>query len=107
MNILIPHSWLLEHLDTKAKPTDVQHCLSLCGPTVNRIEIINSEPVYDIEITTNRVDCMSVRGIAREAAAILPQFGIKAKLRSLQLPKIIDQTPLDLIIKNDPKLCHR
>ena len=58
MNILIPHSWLLEHLDTKAKPTEIQKYLSLCGPSVERINIVNGEPVYDIEVTTNRVDCM-------------------------------------------------
>ena len=85
MNILIPHSWLLEHLDTKATPEEIQKYLSLCGPSVERINQIDGEPVYDIEITTNRVDSMSVRGIAREAAAILPQFGIKAKLKKFTL----------------------
>jgi len=107
MNILIPHSWLLEHLDTKAKPKDIQRCLSLCGPSVERINVVDSEPVYDIEVTTNRIDAMSVRGIAREAAAILPQFGIKAKLKSLQLPKVSSTIPFDITITNNPKLCHR
>ena len=38
------------------------------------------EPVYDIEITTNRPDAMSAYGVAREASVILPRFGIAAKL---------------------------
>lgn len=85
MNILIPHTWLLEHLETEAKPEEIQKYLSLCGPSVERIYEREGEPVYDIEVTTNRVDSFSVRGIAREAAVILQQFGIKAKLKPLSL----------------------
>ena len=80
MNILIPHQWLLEQLETKAKPEKIQEYLSLAGPSVERIERREGDDVYDIEVTTNRVDSMSVRGIAREAAAILPQFDVPAKL---------------------------
>lgn len=81
MNILIPHEWLLEHLETKATPVEIQKYLSLCGPSVERIYEREGEPVYDIEVTTNRVDSMSVRGIAREAAVILNQFGIATKFK--------------------------
>lgn len=107
MNILIPHAWLLEHLDTTATPEQIQKYLSLCGPSVERINDVNGEPVYDIEVTTNRVDVMSVRGLAREAAAILPEFEIPATLKPLQLiePKSTDS--LDLNIVNDPALCKR
>lgn len=88
MNILIPHKWLLEHLETKATPNQIQEYLSLCGPSVERIYDIEGDKVYDIEVTTNRVDSMSVRGIAREAAVILNQFDIPAKLKPLQLTKV-------------------
>lgn len=113
MNILIPHHWLLDHLDTQASPPDIQKSLSLCGPSVERIETIENEPVYDIEVTTNRVDAMSVRGIAREAATILPEFGINAVLKPLAFDsdKLKDSyqhlPPIDLQITNDPNLCHR
>lgn len=96
MNILIPHSWLLEHLETKASPEEIQTYLSLAGPSVERIYDKAGEPVYDIEVTTNRVDSMSVRGIAREAAVILSQFELPSKLKPLQLPK------LDKPKKNQP-----
>lgn len=77
MNILIPDSWLREFLETKATPKQIREYLSLCGPSVERIL---KGDVYEIEITSNRPDSMSVLGIAREAAAILPRFGIPAKL---------------------------
>lgn len=80
MNILIPDSWLREYLETKATPKQIKEYLSLCGPSVERIHEVNGDVIYDIEMTTNRPDAMSVIGIAREAAAILPRFGIAAKL---------------------------
>ena len=107
MNILIPDKWLREHLKTTATPKQIQKYLSLSGPTVERIKKIKDDSVYDVEITTNRVDSMSVRGIAREAAAILPEFGLKAKLKPLKLPEISSLKPLDFTIKNNPRLCHR
>src|SRR5579859_1666721 len=119
MNILIPHSWLLEHLETDAKPAEIQKFLSLCGPSIERIYEREGEAVYDIEITTNRVDSMSVRGIAREAAVILQQFDKTAKLRKIgktsknlvkngptKTALIGGRLPLPTII-NDEKLCKR
>ncbi len=111
MNILIPHKWLLEHLETDASVKKIQECLSLCGPSVERIYDRNGDVVYDIEITTNRVDAMSIRGIAREAAVILPQFGFKAKLKkkekkALRTIKSTDKLPLPKVV-NNPKLCKR
>lgn len=85
MNILIPDSWLREHLQTTASKTDIQKYLSLSGPSVERIY---HDDVYDLEVTTNRVDCMSVRGIAREAATILKRAGFAAKLKAINFPEI-------------------
>ena len=96
MNILIPHTWLLEHLDTAATPEQIQEYVSLCGPSIERIYDREGEKVYDIEVTTNRVDSMSVRGIDREMAVILTQFGIKAKLK----PMDDGEEPSELEIRN-------
>lgn len=118
MNILIPHSWLKEYLETQASPKKIGECLSLCGASVEKINQINGDKVYDIEVTTNRVDMMSVLGIAREAAAILPQFGIKASLKNdpydkklkMKSEKLKIETQksnkLKVIIK-DSRLCPR
>ena len=83
MNILIPHSWLKEYLKTKARSQKIADCLSLCGASVEKINKIGSDFIYDIEVTTNRVDMMSIAGIAREISTILPQFGIKATLKKV------------------------
>lgn len=111
MNILIPHQWLLEHLETSATPKDIQRLLSLSGPSVERIYNREGDSVYDIEVTTNRVDSMSVRGIAREAAVILNHAGVQATLKPLHVntkPPTTNhqQLPLPQIV-NSEKLCPR
>lgn len=113
MNILIPHSWLLEHLESAADPRQIQELVSLSGPSIERIYDKNGEKVYDIEVTTNRVDSMSVRGIAREAAVILSQARIPSSLKKapeydVQLvpEKETEVLPLPKIV-NDPSLNKR
>jgi hypothetical protein len=65
MTILIPHSWLKEFLNTSAAPERIAETLSLCGPSVEKLEKVNNHYFSDIDDTTNRVDTMSVQGIAR------------------------------------------
>jgi phenylalanyl-tRNA synthetase beta chain len=93
MNILIPHSWLTEYLSTKAKARDIQKYLSLSGPSVERINKVtladgSKDLVFDIEISTNRVDMMSVEGIAREAVTILKRAGYSAQMIKKSWPEI-------------------
>ena len=107
MNIFIPFSWLEDYLDTDATPSEIAKYLSLCGPSVDRTEKKGNDFVFDVEITTNRVDAMSILGIAREASAILPRFGKKAKLHRINKTNIANNTLLDIQIKNDPELCNR
>jgi len=108
MNILILHSWLKDFLKTKATPQKIAECLSLCGPSVEKLEKVNEDWLYEIEVTTNRPDCFGVMGVAREAAAILPRFDIKAQFiySKPKRPKT-PRKELPLEIKNEPKLCRR
>lgn len=88
MDILIPDNWLRDYLKTKADAKDIAQYLSLCGPSVEKIEKTKYGPVYSIEVTTNRVDSASIYGIAREAHAILPRFGIKTILQPIKQAKL-------------------
>ncbi len=114
MNIKITYNWLLEYLDTDATPQEIQKYLSLCGPSVERIDQAGDDWVMDIEITSNRVDSASVFGVAQEAQAILPLFGKRAKLKfnpiktftfsSIAAPA--DGLPLTIKLEN-PSLASR
>ncbi len=111
MNILIPHSWLKERLKTKARPEQIAASLSLCSQSVEKVTRLGNDWLYEIEITTNRPDCLSVYGIAKELAAILPRFGLQAKLKKIlqekiKIPKIEKDLPLAVEIKKS-SLCPR
>ena len=110
MNIKITYNWLLEHLETNADPYEIQKYLSLCGPSVEKIDKAGDDYVLDIEITSNRVDCASVMGIARECQAILPQFGKKAIIKPVHLPMLNsfnEQNTLPLSIEDPENLINR
>ena len=107
MNIKILDSWLREFLKTDAKPTDLARALSLTSVSIERIEDVAGDKLYDIEVTTNRPDLMSVSGIAREASAVLPEFGFKAEYLPPKLTKPKDGSLARIEIKNDPKLVNR
>jgi phenylalanyl-tRNA synthetase beta chain len=85
MDIKISDNWLRDYLKTKATPKQIEEKLSLCGPSIEKITKTKNGDIYSIEITTNRIDMTGVYGIAREAAAILPTFGLKAKLYPLKV----------------------
>ena len=120
MNIKITHNWLLEYLETDATPQEIQKYLSLSGPSVESVTKVGNDYVYDIEVTSNRIDMASVFGIAQETQAILPQFGKKAKLlfnplNSYRFPVILASpvksgTRPESLLKikiSDKKLCSR
>lgn len=108
MTIKILDSFLREYLKTTATPKEIAEKLSLASFSVERVEKHGNDYLYEIEITTNRPDLFSVLGIAREAAAILPSFGIKAEFVPLkQEVKNKNSTKMPLVIKNDPKLVNR
>lgn len=115
MNIKFTYKWLLEYLDTDATPQEMQEYLSLCGPGVERVDKVGDDYVFDVEVTTNRVDMASVFGFAQEATSILPQFGKKAALKVNPLEAYTFKTAnfepnhhkqLDIEIQ-DPSICSR
>jgi phenylalanyl-tRNA synthetase beta chain len=109
MDIIISDNWLKDYLKTTASPKKIAQSLSLSGPSVERIEKKNNDFLYHIEITTNRVDTASIYGIARETAAILPRFNIKAKLLPLRTKskQSFSRKVKYLDVKIDSKLCPR
>ncbi|HYK08501.1 MAG TPA: phenylalanine--tRNA ligase subunit beta, partial [Candidatus Eisenbacteria bacterium] len=109
MDIKILDSHLREHLQTDAKPKDIAKALSLSSASIERVEELGKDFVYSVEITTNRPDMVSVYGLAREAAAVLPFFGFDAKLIPLKLPVVVSETKDKQTVKivNDDTLVRR
>ena len=72
MKILV--SWLREFVAVDADPRDLAGALTMRGFEVSDVAAAPDgaagDAVLDLEITTNRPDCLCVRGVAREASAI-------------------------------------
>src|SRR6476646_3241642 len=62
-------SWLRDFVDVKATPQEIAETLGLRGFEVASVEALGGgDAVIDFEVTANRPDCLSVIGLAREAA---------------------------------------
>jgi len=63
--------WLREYVDIEIPLETLVERLPGLGLPVERIERVGDDTVLEIDLTTNRPDCMSVVGIAREVALLL------------------------------------
>jgi phenylalanyl-tRNA synthetase beta chain len=77
----VPIAWLREYVDLRVDARQLGEALTLVGLELAGIEGQGAAAVLDFEVTTNRVDCMNIYGMAREAAAI---YGLPLK------PPVID-----------------
>lgn len=100
MNIKILDSWLKDYLKTEATPQEIARAMSLTSVSIERVEPYKDDFTLDIEVTTNRPDLMSVVGLAREAAAVLPQSGIDAEFIP---PKIADYSSNEVRSSRDAR----
>ncbi len=109
MNVLIPHSWLLDYIKTDAKPADIANALSLHAFSCEKIiKSEDGDSLFEIEITPNRGDALSVLGIARELKAVLPRQGFKAEWIEQRALKVSEGTTDKLeVVITDPTLVPR
>ncbi|MFZ2152726.1 MAG: phenylalanine--tRNA ligase subunit beta [Microgenomates group bacterium] len=76
MNVKIPDSWIRDYIETNATPKDIARALSLHAFSVEKIiPWDDGDSIYEVEVTPNRGDVLSVFGLSRELAVILPLMG--------------------------------
>ncbi|MBI4706774.1 MAG: phenylalanine--tRNA ligase subunit beta [Candidatus Omnitrophica bacterium] len=78
----VTYNWLKDFVEIKLSPQALADKLTMAGLEVKAIEEKEGDFVFEIEITSNRPDWLSVVGIAREVAAIT---GKKLNVKSLAL----------------------
>jgi len=77
-------TWLREFVAVPADDRQLAEALTSSGIAVESIQQENGETIYEMDLTTNRVDAMNHYGVAREAAAI---YDLELKPVSPKLPK--------------------
>src|SRR3989344_5936393 len=68
--MLAPLSWLKEYVDITLTPEKLGKRLTEVGLGTEKIEKTKDDTIFDLEITPNRPDLLSIIGITREIAAI-------------------------------------
>ncbi len=63
-------NWLRELTGTKLTPEELRDRLTNVGLAVDAVEVRGDDSVLDVEVPSNRGDCLSHIGIARELAVI-------------------------------------
>ncbi|MGI6295946.1 MAG: phenylalanine--tRNA ligase subunit beta [Armatimonadota bacterium] len=101
----LPISWLKELIDFNCPLDELADKLTMAGLEVEEVTQIGDETVFDVKVTPNRGDWLSVLGVAREAA---PLVGASVKMPE---PKVTGTAPaaseLVSIEIKDPDLCGR
>ncbi|MGA2775162.1 MAG: phenylalanine--tRNA ligase subunit beta [Candidatus Omnitrophota bacterium] len=100
----VTYNWLKEFVAIKIPPQKLSHKLTMAGLEVVSLEEKEGDFIFEIEVTSNRPDWLSVKGIAREVAAIM---GLRLKAQSLAAKcKTRDNSKEKLNIKiQDKKDC--
>ncbi|HHT9116700.1 MAG TPA: phenylalanine--tRNA ligase subunit beta [Candidatus Wunengus californicus] len=99
----ISYNWLKEYVNFYLSPQELADKLTNAGLVVADIHSVENDFCLDVEVTSNRPDCLGVIGIAREVAAMVGA--------SVQLPETnyintnIDVSKLISIAVEEPILC--
>lgn len=95
--------WLKEFVDFDLSPNELNLGLTMIGLEVEGLESVEGDTIFEINVTPNRSDCLSLLGLAREVSALLN--------RPLRMPGITIRNgdgPCDITVSIlDPDLCHR
>lgn len=101
----ISTEWLQEYVEIKENPQKLKDDLSMIGLLVEAIEEGEGTFILEVEVTSNRPDCLSHIGVAREISAL---YG-----RSLRFPETrkemgIESESVQYEIEiRDPEMCPR
>ncbi len=101
----ISYKWLKDLVEVNLSPQELATKLTNVGLAVEGIREFENDFVFDIDLTSNRPDCISHLGVSREIAAIQ---NAELKIKNLESedrrPKTENQ---NLVTIQDSDLCHR
>jgi phenylalanyl-tRNA synthetase beta chain len=103
--MFISYNWLQELTGTKLSPEQIRDGLTNVGLAVDAVEQRGDEYVFDVEVPSNRGDCLSHVGIARELA-VIEKSKVESPKSEVQNPegKAADVASIEI---RDPDLCPR
>src|SRR5512145_2210632 len=101
----IIYNWLKELVDIDLPPRDLAAKLTMAGLAVDAVDLYGDESVLEFDLTSNRPDCLSHLGIARETAAVLGKTAPAPEAKVIEARmKTSDVTSVEILA---PALCPR
>jgi len=103
--MLVSWNWLKDYLSLTMDPAEVASRLAMAGLNHEGSESVGEDLAIDIEVTSNRADCLGHLGIAREIAVLYDQ--------ELSVPKVSlssagrSASPEIHVSVESPDLCPR
>src|SRR5829696_2263478 len=82
--MLVSWNWLNDLVPLKTTPAELVERLMMAGLNHEGTEQLGNDWALDLEVTSNRPDCLGHIGIAREAAVL---FGLTLKISDADLPR--------------------
>lgn len=103
--MLISHNWLAEYVDLKMPLDELTDRLTMSGLNLEGTETVGDDQAIDLEVTSNRADCLGHVGVAREVAAL---YNSKLKIPDPQPPTISDSVDKHVSVSiENPRHCFR
>lgn len=68
--MIVSWNWLKEYLDLDMPPSEVEQRLAMAGLNHEGSEKVGDDLAIDLEVTSNRPDCLGHIGVAREIAVL-------------------------------------
>ena len=99
----ITYEWLREFIDITATPREVAERLTMIGLEVEKVESVNNDTIFEINVTPNRPDCLSIMGIAREISAV---FKLPLNIPCYDIGEKLPDSDFSVEILNS-ELCNR
>ena len=108
----ISYNWLKELIDIELSPEETAAALTRVGLAVEGIHPHKGDLVLDIDLTSNRPDCLSHLGISRELG-VITGLPLKAATGSAEADDELDAVPFPSVLAPEvvrvdaPELCNR
>ncbi|MEJ7847700.1 MAG: phenylalanine--tRNA ligase subunit beta [Pyrinomonadaceae bacterium] len=102
----ISHNWLNDLIEIDLPPDKIADELTRVGLAVEGIHPHKDDFVFDIDLTSNRPDCLSHLGIARELKVITNSQLLVNESENPEVPMPAILTP-DFVKIDDSRLCRR
>src|SRR5215471_17788245 len=80
--MLVSWNWLNDYIPLKMKPAELVERLMMAGLNHESTEQLGHDWAIDLEVTSNRPDCLGHIGIAREAAVL---FDLRLQFSDVEL----------------------